>query len=258
MTVIVGLLCKDGIVVASDSEESDDEQGLKRLDVKKVYDSTSFDLDAGDIELIIAGTGSSAYISRVAELVDENVFAPRFSVPRQVADVVEDALGRMKERYGHGLDLEVLVAVYCKDAPKHGDETKKLPNPIGLYSISCPEKNEKVGVAEVVRDYAAMGSGGLFAHYLLNRLHDEDNPVSALTMESAVREAVYVVSEVIKVDLWCGGDIQVACIKQDKSADEYKLERKRPDDIKRLVLSLAENDKEVKDNQRRMLKKSDS
>jgi 20S proteasome alpha/beta subunit len=249
MTVIVGLLCKEGIVIASDSEESDEEQGLKRLDVKKVYDTANFDLDQGDIEIIVAGTGTSAYISRVAEWINENIFAPRFSMPRQVADVVEDALGRMKDRYGAGLDLEVLVGVYCKDAPKHGDEVKELPSPVGLYSISCPEENEKVGVAEIVRDYAAMGSGGLFAHYLLNRLHDEDNPVSELTMDAAVREAVYVISEVVKVDLWCGGDIQVACIKRD--GDAYTLERKRPNDVKRLVLELSEADRAVKESERK-------
>ncbi len=250
MTVIVGLLCKDGLVIASDSEESDEDQGLKRLDVKKVYDTANFDLEEGDIELIVAGTGSSAYISRVAELVNENVFAPRFSMPRQVADVVEDALGRMKERYGAGLDLEVLVGVYCKDAPKHGDETKELPSPIGLYSISAPERNEKVGVAEAIRDYAAMGSGGLFAHYLLNRLHDEDNPVSALTMEAAVNEAIWVISEVVKVDLWCGGDIQVACLKT--KGDTYLLERKRPNDIKVIARDLAETDQKIKASQRKM------
>ena len=42
MTVIVGLVCKDGLVIASDSQESDDNAGLKRLDVKKVYDTTNF------------------------------------------------------------------------------------------------------------------------------------------------------------------------------------------------------------------------
>jgi len=250
VTVIVGLVCKDGLVIASDSQESDNNAGLKRLDVKKVYDTTNFVLSGGDIELVVAGTGSSAYISRVAELVDENVFAPRFSMPRQVADVVEDALGKMKDRYGADLDLEVLVGVYCKDSPKHGDEEKELPSPIGLYSISAPEKRERVGVAEAIQDYSAMGSGGLFAHYLLNRLHDDENPLSELTMEAAVNEAIWVVSEVVKVDLWCGGDIQVACIR--KAGDGYTLERKRSADIRKCAIDLADTDTKIKRSHRRM------
>src|SRR2546422_1005592 len=39
MTVIVGLVCKDGLVIAADTQESDEEDGMKRLDVKKIYDS---------------------------------------------------------------------------------------------------------------------------------------------------------------------------------------------------------------------------
>ena len=269
MTVIVGLLCSEGIVIASDGQESDEETGLKRLDVKKVFDTTFFDLDQGDIELVVAGTGSSAHIARVAELIDEKVFGPRFSLPRQVANVTEDALGDMKKRYGADLDLEVLVGAYCKDAPKHGDEAKKLPSPVGLYRILAPSKEERVGVAESVMDYAALGTGGAFAHYLLHRLHDEDNPVKALTMEAAIREAIYAVSEAMKVDLWCGGDIQVACIqrrdnpnqgraenKTDENEDErteYDLRRLRPEEIRDVLATLTTADKEIKKNQREML-----
>ncbi len=36
MTVIVGLVCKDGLVIAADTQESDEEDGMKRLDVKKI------------------------------------------------------------------------------------------------------------------------------------------------------------------------------------------------------------------------------
>ncbi len=157
---------------------------------------------------------------------------------------------RLKDRYGADLDLEVLVGVYCKDSPKHGDEEKELPSPIGLYSISAPEKRERVGVAEAIQDYSAMGSGGLFAHYLLNRLHDDENPLSELTMEAAVNEAIWVVSEVVKVDLWCGGDIQVACIR--KAGDGYTLERKRSADIRKCAIDLADTDTKIKRSHRRM------
>jgi 20S proteasome alpha/beta subunit len=188
MTVIVGLLCQDGLVIASDSQESDDNAGMKRLDVTKVYDTERFGFQ--DAEIIVAGTGSSAYIARAAELIEEKGFAPHFTTPRSIATIVEDAMGEMAKRYGggeDGLDLELMIGVYCKECPKTDDPPM---SPIGLYSIYPPGEDEEVGVAEPVTDYTAMGTGGLFARYLLNRLHDEDHPTKNLTIEAALHEAV--------------------------------------------------------------------
>src|SRR5579864_7377589 len=88
MTVIVGLVCKDGLVIASDSQESDDDLGMKRLDVTKVYDTKYFGFT--DAEIVVAGTGASAHIARAVELITENGFAPHFTTPRTVADIVEN------------------------------------------------------------------------------------------------------------------------------------------------------------------------
>jgi len=69
---------KDGGVIASDHQESDDY--LKRLDVKKIYDSDFVRLT--DAEVIAAGTGTSAHIKRIMELIKEKAYAPHFLVPR--------------------------------------------------------------------------------------------------------------------------------------------------------------------------------
>jgi 20S proteasome alpha/beta subunit len=92
-----------------------------------------------------------------------------------------------------------------------------------------------------------MGSGGLFARYLLNRLHDEDHPTSALTMDEAIREAVYVIEEVKKVDLWCGGPTQLICL-----THAGKLERKKPAEVVKIAGELAKLDREVRDSQRKL------
>jgi 20S proteasome alpha/beta subunit len=217
MTVIVGLICQDGIVIASDSQESEDDLGMKRLDVIKVYDTKSFGFI--DAEIVVAGTGASAHIARAVELITENGFAPHFTTPRTVADIIEDSMGQMKDRYGDDLELELMAAVYCKNCPQ--DEDRPI-SPIALYSVYPAGEDEKVGVAEPVTDYSAMGSGGLFARYLLNRLHDEDHPTKDLTMDAAIREAVYVIDEVTKVDLWCGGPTQLFCIRKEKTSSRTR------------------------------------
>jgi 20S proteasome alpha/beta subunit len=248
MTVIVGLVYRDGIIIASDSQESDDDIGMKRLDVRKVYDTDHFNFT--DAEIVVAGTGASAHIARAAELIAENGYAPHFTTPRSVADIVENSMGQMKERYGEELELELLVGVYCSNCPSDDDPPI---SPIGLFSVYPADENEKVGVAEPVSDYAAMGSGGLFARYLLNRLHDDEHPTTNLDMSAAIREAVYVIEEVTKVDLWCGGPTQLFCIRKVENGQGYVLERKKPQEIKRIVSDLATKDTDVKQKQRQIL-----
>lgn len=249
MTVIVGLLCQDGLVIASDSQESDEGAGMKRLDVTKVYGTKQFGFD--DVEIIVAGTGGVGFISRAAELIEEKGYAPHFTTPRSVATVVEDVMGDMAKRYGggeEGLELGMMVGVFCRNCPKTDEPPLK---PIGLYVINAPSEDEKVGIAEPVTDYAATGSGGLFATYLFNRLHDETHPTMALTVDTAIREAVYVIEEVKKVDLWCGGPTQMLCIR--KKGDGYILEQIKPREIKRIAADLADKDSEVKAQQRQIL-----
>ncbi len=238
MTVIVGLMCKDGLVIASESQESSEDE--KRLDVKKIYGTDTFGFN--DAEIIVGGTGSSAFIARAAELIAELGYAPNFTTPRTVANVVEDAMGQMKTRYGDDLDVELMVGVYCKHCPQ--DDEDPPISKVALYSVYPAEKDDKVGVAEIVRDYDAMGSGSSFARYLLNRLHDEDNPTTDMTVEAGVREVIYIIEEAKKVDIWCGGPIQCFCLM--KSGDEYKLEKKTPLEIKNIVNALASADLEIR------------
>lgn len=245
MTVIVGLLCSDGLVIASDSQEGDED--LKRLDVKKVYDTGHFGFK--DAEVIVAGTGASAHIARVAELIGENGFASYPKTPRKVADIVEDSMGQMKARYGDDLDLELIVGVYCKSCPRDGD--RPVPA-IALYSVYPAEEDEKVGVAEVVTDYAATGSGGLVARYLLNRLHDESRPTASLTVEEAIREAVYVIEEVKKVDPYCGGPTQLLYIEKSTDGSTFRLLSKKPEEITSIVGKLSPADSDVKNQQRQI------
>src|SRR5262245_3493498 len=66
MTVLVGIRFKNGLVVASESQETEEEY-LKRLDAKKLYGTDSVGFE--DAKVILAGTGDSAHIQRIVELI---------------------------------------------------------------------------------------------------------------------------------------------------------------------------------------------
>ncbi len=252
MTVLIGILCKDGIVIASDSQESDDED-VKRLGVRKIYDTEVFGFT--DVAIAMAGAGTFAYVSRAIELITDKGYGPFFTRPRQVADIVEDAVGEIAKRHGkgedgRGLDFELLLGVWCKNAPKGDPEDlDDPPCPIGLYCISPPTAGEKLGLAEKVDDYAAMGSGGLFARYLLNRLHDDGPPTTDLTMDEMLYEAIYVIIEVNKIDLYCGGDIHAVRIPSVGT----KVINVGKESIKKIILALDKQDRLVRQNQREVI-----
>lgn len=75
-------------------------------------------------------------------------------------------------------------------------------------------------------------------------------------MEAAIREAVYVIEEVKKVNLWCGGPTQLLCI--TRSGNEYVLEKKKPADVERIAADLATDDMTVKQSQREILLKTNA
>ncbi len=91
MTVLVGIRFKDGLVIASESQESDGY--MKRLDVKKIYGNDTFGFT--DAKAIVAGTGDSAHIQRLVEAIHQNGWQPIFTKPRDIADVAEKSMKQM-------------------------------------------------------------------------------------------------------------------------------------------------------------------
>jgi 20S proteasome alpha/beta subunit len=238
MSIIVGIVCKEGIIIASDSQESNNE--MKRSGIRKIYDTDVFGFT--DVEIVIAGVGDFAYISRAVELIKENGFTPHFKKPRDIADIAEQAIGEMRDRYGRDLNLALLLGVWCKYIP---GTDKRSSHPFGLYNIFPPEEEELIGIAESVTGYSALGTGGSFARYLFDRFHNGNNPTINLTMDAAVREAVYVIEEVKKVDLYCSGETYVACIRQGKG-----VEHRSQKDIRQIVADLEKKDLTIKRHQR--------
>ncbi len=243
MTILVGIVCADGLVIGSDTQESDD--WMKRYDVQKIYGTKRFGFT--DVELFMGGTGSSAYISRAAELIADYGYAPFFTRPREVADIAEKALGKMRDRYGEDLELELILGVWCKNAPSK-EEDEDAPMPFSLYNVFPPEEKEVLGVAEIVTDYTALGSGAPFARYLFDRLH----PAKGLSLDKAIQEVVYVIEEVKKVDLYCGGETHVMALR------ERKLEVLKQERIREIVTALNAADKSIKGRQQNMIGRSTS
>ena len=146
----------------------------------------------------------------------------------------------MVERYGQRFDVGLLLGVWCRNTPTDDPRLKRLV----LYTVNPP------GVAGAVKDYAAMGSGGPFASYLLHRFHDAEKPTHRLSAEAATREAVYVVEEAKKVQLHCGGETQVMRLFEDGTEQPLT-----PKQVEAIVDDLKRRDERIKRHQQEMLER---
>ena len=95
MTIIVGLLCSEGVVIASDSQAGYS-RGVdrKRLDFTKIYDY-AFD----QANVVVTGAGMGPFITRAVEMLEEKSSSERFNKGRQIADMAEAVMVELHKKY---------------------------------------------------------------------------------------------------------------------------------------------------------------
>jgi len=175
VTILIGMMCKDGIMVASDSQSSSD------LDYKRMDEVKLQGLHLRGAQAIIGGTGEMRFTDRVIEVFEEKTRGRVFSKPRQIADIAEEAVRYVLDRYfGEGpakpdedaKEFAMLLGVYCHGAWK-------------IYVVD----NEAVAGSEA--RYAATGSAEKVGEYLLSRMYHDH-----VEVDDALRTAVSRINEV--------------------------------------------------------------
>jgi 20S proteasome alpha/beta subunit len=239
MTIIAGLICSEGLVLAADSQAGSFRGvHVKRLDYTKIYD---FRFDGATV--IVTGAGETPFIARAKEIIEAKASDAKIKSSREVADIAEDAMKTITKRYV--IDRMRDLGPSSKAPILQSDELPFAPPNfellLGVWCGAewCLYTVYPDGVAGREEGYASMGSGSAFAEYLLARLYRDD-----LTLEEAIRVAVYVIEEVKKVDLHCGGPTHVVGVTKDG------VVRKRDDEIREIVLYLDEQDQSLKDSWR--------
>ena len=196
VTIIVGIIAKDHIVVGSDGQTSKTtSQTAKRLDADKIAPLAFKD----GVKALIAESGDSTITSRLIELIVEDAKGISVSDYRTPADCAERAVRKLKQeillplmpekRTAEELqeifntyDASLLVAYYHNKTPY-------------LYSIDFA-----TGIACRDHKYALLGCGSNVAE-LLTTWFD----FSQMDFAQALVTAAFIIGEVKKVDAYCGG-----------------------------------------------------
>jgi len=216
MTILVGMICTDGIVLAADSQETClGGVNIKRLDFEKICPL----LVTESATIVMAGSGQGAFISRAAEILETKLTrSSMIRSPREVADLAEDTLLEINRRYVTERALAMKIDISEIEKPSLslllGMVLKsKEQSPYSIFSV-FPE-----GVAQKETGYAALGSGSPFAEYLLSRMYR-----TSINVVQGSLIAAYIIEQVKSVEPYCGGPTYISVIQSGKIFNPTRLQ----------------------------------
>lgn len=221
MTIIVGILCEDGLVIASDSQAmSQRGVDVKRMDYTKIED---IDGELG-VKALISGSGVVSFINKAMELLREKCNEKRIKSVKELILCAEDTMDDLTKRYSVDKFKKMGIAKNIKS--KYGKELQDegIPFPTLNFHlmIGCVEKNiphlytiSPTGIAEKEEKFGSLGSGSAYAEYILTNLYYE-----GIKLKEGLLLAIHTVEEVKKIDPNVGGDVQIATI--DKKGNIQK------------------------------------
>jgi len=202
MTILVGIICREGIVVASDSRTS--EMHSMQDDAKKIHHIVFANAEPA----LVAEAGYALPAGNSIEQIRKLAL----SKPLKAISDAEDAA---KQAMYHTRDA--IFAMYPNPA-RGDDEMRRIysDHSHDLVIASLVGGVPNLGVMTfgqsfmaLKKPHVAVGKSSLVADVLLRRFKDD---FAEMSLSHAVVLAISVVSDVIEIDRDCGGPVQVACL----------------------------------------------
>ena len=211
MTVVIGIKCNNGIVIACDSQvEFNRGVAVKRLNANKIYKLNE--------NLAVAGAGTVLFIEKAVNGLknmiegEENKRKEKLGVKEIIENIAEAVMLNLYKIY----DIDRSRFLMSEE-----NQTEKIQEIVDLVLMMGGVDNSnnylylihKNGVAEPVSDYATIGSGAAYAEYLLSKYY-----VPEISTNIGLKLAIYVIEETKTMDPNVGGPVKLIYI----TKDEYK------------------------------------
>jgi 20S proteasome alpha/beta subunit len=182
MTILLGLICEGGIVIATDTQGTGDNFSLPS-------DKISIVNFKGD-KTLVAKAGNCLLSNRTVEIIQEKADDIELNHPRQLVGLAESAIRQIRDQ------------MIDEDQKKWIAE-----NPFELLLAQCGPYEPSLFLATSLgitnkfeKYYATAGCGAELAECLLNEFI-----LKPKTVAEAVAVAVYIVGKVKRYDPFCGG-----------------------------------------------------
>lgn len=213
MTIIVGIVCKDGLVVTADSQaESWRGVAVKRLDYHKI---TVFP-QTGDLYVIVSGAGIGTFISKATDKLKTKYESTKISTAEKLSDEAEEVMTDMQKRYVVEKMDKLGIGGVLHDHKRLRKTQADFEMPNFILMVGCITKEGenptiytigRDGVSERAEKFASTGSGSAYAEYLLTKMYRDD-----IMVEQAKKLGVLIIEEVKRIDPGCGGPTQVVVL----------------------------------------------
>jgi hypothetical protein len=227
MTITVGFVCADGIVLGADSQESFDGSVLKRSvskltvfpPLESEYSKTT------DRRAAFTGSGNSQLIDKLIEEMTIEVASAGASI-KEMAAAIEKRTKQMYREYrnlyhaGYMPEAEITYGLWCGDKSAlfhaQGPIVKEIGTVLhGKTRKGLPPLQTRIG-------YKATGQGNEITDYINARmaLHPGLSTFgAALNLGDAIVVATYMLEQAVAHASGCGGDIRIVWLANDGTAD---------------------------------------
>ncbi len=243
MTIIVGIISDEGIILASDSQTTSGT--AKRCDANKISL-----VEFKNLKVLVAQAGYATFSGRALEIFEAAAKDKEITDYRMIVEMAEKAMRQMKDEarfqqgdctmeelrdfvWKHELEAKFMLAYYFEGNPF-------------LFTLDMV-----VGVANKVNShYDAIGCGANLGGYLLSEL-------SYTKMDSglAAAIAVHVVESVKNHDAYCGGETKAAILKDpNNNHPSFRIFTK--EEVGVLVKIVSEMDNKTKKQRNKIIQKA--
>ncbi|HEX5482991.1 MAG TPA: hypothetical protein VFZ08_10245 [Terriglobia bacterium] len=193
MTTGVGFRCKDGVILASDSQYT----GTWKMRGPKIFDIT-----APCATGCVAGAGTVSLIRKATSIIGGELAQRQGITVKEAVAVVEDCIKTIREKY-----------IHSHRGPD--DQRPYLELLMGISTRNFVEliKTEDY-VADTVDRYAVVGTGGPLVQYIVESLGGAQG-----ILEQAKIVSIYALHQAKEYDPWSGKETCVKILRADQTAE---------------------------------------
>ncbi|HWA24114.1 MAG TPA: hypothetical protein VG734_00460 [Lacunisphaera sp.] len=197
MTIGIGIICRDGIVMASDSRTEDEESGAKRFDMAKIVV-----VSEGPIKCVISRAGATTLSGAAIRLLKEKLSKTETKSRHEILALIQQSVGEVRA----GFKIANPNADYFSPFGRFSLLIAIHDATPALYVI----KSHEYWAGEELPSPAYVGSGEGLAHYILGGVD-----YSSVSMEEATYAATYAVEVAKMKHSQCEGPTRAAFITKD-------------------------------------------
>jgi hypothetical protein len=221
MTITVGFICSNGIVLGADSQESFEGSALKRS-VSKLTAFPPLESEQGkspDRRAVFTGSGDSQLIDKLIEELSIEVASAEPSI-EEIAGAIEKRIKQMYREYrscyhaGYMPSAEITYGLWCGGKVALFHAQGPIVKEIGTTFHPKAGKGRKPPPPFRV-GYKATGQGNEITDYINTRM---GAPI-AINVSEAIVLATYMLEQAVAHASGCGGAIRVMWMAEDGTAD---------------------------------------